>query len=178
MDFCHTPKPQTFFMKSWRYVSFGKLVVNDRKISHLYKISRKSGCSSFQGVCWSEQTCCPQVFVQPKGRTGNQSGKFTVNSWCLLFKVFGGRLEIASDMAIFCRIPREQLQASMRVHYLIKCCLVFRECQIAGMKVATLLDFFTASRHCGNFPLLYLILPKDTKQVLFLVVWCFFFFTC
>ena len=69
-DFCHTPEPQTFFMKSWRYVSFGKLVVNDRKLSHLYKISRKSGSSSFQGVCWSEQTCCPQVFVQPKGRTG------------------------------------------------------------------------------------------------------------
>ena len=39
---------------------------------------------------------------------------------------FGGRLKISSDIAIFCRISREQLQTSTRVHFLIKSCLVFR----------------------------------------------------
>ncbi len=65
---------------------------------------------------------------------------------------------------IFCRISPEQLQASMRVHYFIKSCLAFRECQIAGIKIATLLEFSQHQDIVGNFPYCTWVCQKIPKR--------------
>lgn len=203
MHFCHTPEPQTF-MKSWRYVSFGKLVMNDRKISHLYKISRKSGCSSFQGVCWSEQTCCFQVFVQPKGRTGKSvweiqgdwlmpfilqffSGggqKYPVIRRFIILALLGIYVYMCIHIYICVHIPISIVWWNVKRVWLpllnflqnftgtitsqyestlsYQSCLVFPECQIAGIKIATLLDFFTASKR--QLWEISLAVPDSTKR--------------